>query len=120
MIQYARLCILYQEYMDNDIYNNFANLFNILSHPIRLQILDELRCNDACVCHLQTLLGKPQAYVSQQLKILREANIVTDERDGMLVYYRLTNELVQHILEDLLEAPDPKRKLPGCTCPKCQ
>ena len=106
--------------MDKDIYNNFANLFNILSHPIRLQILDELRRDNACVCHLQILLGKPQAYVSQQLKILREANIVIDERDGMLVYYRLTDELVQHILDDLLGLPNPRRTLLGCTCPKCQ
>jgi predicted transcriptional regulator len=54
-------------------YENHTQLFQILSHPARLQILDILRAGEECVCHIQSLLGKRQAYVSQQLMVLREA-----------------------------------------------
>ena len=63
-------------------YRQASELFHILSHQARLQMLDELRKDEACVCHLQTVLGRPQAYISQQLRVLREAGVVTDRRDG--------------------------------------
>ncbi|HUW12317.1 MAG TPA: metalloregulator ArsR/SmtB family transcription factor, partial [Anaerolineae bacterium] len=66
-----------------------ATLFQILSHEARLHLLDELRKDEACVCHLQTVLGRPQAYVSQQLRVLRDEGLVKDRRNGTLVYYRL-------------------------------
>jgi len=52
--------------MAQDSYRQAAQLYHLLSHPARLHILDELRRNEACVCHLQAVMGRPQAYVSQQ------------------------------------------------------
>jgi len=74
--------------MNETSYQQATNLFHLLSHPARLRILDELRRDEACVCHLQAVLGRPQAYVSQQLRVLREAEVVVDRKDGLLVYYR--------------------------------
>jgi hypothetical protein len=46
-------------------YRQAPKLFHILSHQDRLHILDELHRDEARVCHLQTVLGRPQAYVSR-------------------------------------------------------
>ena len=78
-------------------YRKAAKLFHLLSHQARLHILDELRKDEACVCHLQTVLHRPQAYVSQQLRVLREAGVVADRKDGVLVFYRLDDLQVNRV-----------------------
>lgn len=97
-----------------------AALFRSLAHPGRLQILDELRRAEACVCHLQTVLRRPQAYISQQLRVLREAGIVTDDKDGLNIYYRLSDPQVERLLEEVLGPAGESRRLPNCPCPHCQ
>lgn len=100
-------------------YQSKAELFQILSHPVRLQILDALRRQPCCVCHLQALTHRPQAYVSQQLKVLREAGLVVDEKEGQNVYYRLCDQDVTALLSDTLEPVETSIVLAECTCPKC-
>ena len=102
-----------------DLYAETAGLFHLLSHRARLQILDELRVEEACVCHLQTVLGRPQAYVSQQLRVLRDAGVVTDRRDGMMVYYQLADDHVAQLLDDVLGRAGERKRLPDCPCPLC-
>jgi DNA-binding transcriptional ArsR family regulator len=97
-----------------------AVVFRALAHPARLQILDELRRDEACVCHLQTVLRRPQAYVSQQLRVLREAGIVTDDKDGLNVYYRLSDPQVERLLDEVLGAAKEPRCIPNCPCPHCE
>lgn len=100
-------------------YEAHAEIVKLLSHPVRLQILDELRKREACVCHLQAVTGRPQAYISQQLRLLRDADVVTDEKDGQLVYYHLKSKVVQSILKEMLGEPGlPTYKL-TCNCPHC-
>jgi len=106
--------------MRENLYLNATNLFHILSHQARLHILDELRKDEACVCHLQTVLNRPQAYVSQQLRVLREADLVTDHRDGSLVYYRLADQQVDRLLEEVLGPPGERTSIAECPCPPCQ
>ena len=94
-------------------------MFHLLSHQGRLYILDELRRDEACVCHLPAVLRRPQAYVSQQLRVLREAGIVADRKDGLLVYYRLVDPQTERLLEEILGPPGKAHRLPACPCPKC-
>ncbi len=101
-------------------YREAADLFHILSHQARLRILDELRRDEACVCHLQTVLGRPQAYVSQQLRVLREAGVVEDRRDGLMVYYRLADRRVERLLEEVLGPAGEPTRLAECPCPRCR
>jgi DNA-binding transcriptional ArsR family regulator len=101
-------------------YKETADLFQILAHSGRLRILDELRRGQACVCHLQTVLDRPQAYVSQQLRVLREAEIVVGERDGLNVYYRIAHAHVPELLERMLGPGTDPTRLPNCPCPYCQ
>jgi ArsR family transcriptional regulator len=102
-----------------DRYQQAFELFQLLSHPARLQILDELRRDPACVCHLQAVLGRPQAYVSQQLGVLREAGVVTDRRDGLFVFYRLADEEVERLIEVALGPAGERSKPVECSCPHC-
>jgi DNA-binding transcriptional ArsR family regulator len=97
-----------------------AKLFHLLSHPARLSILDELRREEACVCHLQTVLGRPQAYVSQQLRVLREAGVVVDSKEGLNVYYRLADQKIERLLEETLGPAGLPTRSPTCPCPRCQ
>ncbi|MCL7452433.1 MAG: metalloregulator ArsR/SmtB family transcription factor [Anaerolineae bacterium] len=113
-------------------YQKEAQLFRALSHPVRLRILDILSRQEACVCHLTAILGKRQPYVSQQLATLREAGLVTDRRDGTLIYYSLAGEhlaelldegkaVVQGLAEGTLVFPAvPEEILENCPCPRCQ
>ena len=97
-----------------------AKLFHLLSLENRLRILDELRYGDACVCHLQHKLGKPQAYVSQQLRILKDAGIVDTDRDGVNIFYRLVDPLVRQLLDVALGPIDARRPVDtSCPCPRC-
>jgi len=106
--------------MKGNSYRQAAKLFHLLSHPVRLHILDELRKGEACVCHLQVVLGRPQAYVSQQLRVLREAGVVRDRKDGLLVHYQVADQQMEHLLGEVLGAAGEPMCVPGCSCPRCQ
>lgn len=101
-------------------YAERTKLFHLLSLESRLRILDELRHGDACVCHLQHKLKKPQAYVSQQLRILKDAEIVDTDRDGVNIFYRLVDPLTRQLLDAALGPIDAQRPVDAhCPCPRC-
>lgn len=100
-------------------YETKAKFFQMLAHPVRLQILDEIRRRPACVCHLQEVTGRPQAYVSQQLRLLRESKLVNDEKDGQNVFYHLSDETLLPLLREILGPPGEPSHPADCTCPFC-
>ena len=116
-------------------YQSEAELLKALAHPIRLQILEVLHAEgEACVCHLETRLGQRQAYISQQLSKLREAGFVVDRRDGLNVFYAVTDEsipaflgLAKQLAAHLAGMDGIKLTFPTireaiaeeCSCPKC-
>ncbi len=100
-----------------------AEWFSLLGNPARLQILLLLGEGEACVCHLKQALGQRQAYISQQLMILRKAGIVSTSRKGRNVYYRLARPEVLEIVRIAaairgvdLRLPEMKA-VPGCPYP---
>lgn len=101
-----------------------AELLRAIAHPTRLALLEALCEEEECVCHLSTLLDKPQPYISKGLAELREVGLVFDRREGMRTYYRLADPMLRTLLDSLRSltgrAPTshPKR-LPGCPCPRC-
>jgi DNA-binding transcriptional ArsR family regulator len=108
-----------------------ADLLKALAHPTRLHILEILGREEACVCHLTSIIKQRQANVSQHLMVLREAGVVQDRKDGVLVYYSLVDERVLQAVAMLSEvlrmngkplAPVavPSSPVPGCPCPKCE
>jgi len=112
--------------MKKAIYETTANRIKLLAHPERLRILDVLRRQAECVCHLEALLDKPQPYVSQQLGFLRRAGIIQDEKRGQNVYYSLVDAEVSAWLEQILgpaqgEHPEIAvyKETISCECPEC-
>jgi ArsR family transcriptional regulator len=78
-----------------------ARLLALLAHPIRLQIVELLRHGEVCVCDMQAALNQRQAYVSQHLMALREAGLVTCRKDGLHVYYQLSDPRVLRVLDQI-------------------
>lgn len=104
--------------------DDFAHRFKALGHPVRLQILALLRRSPECVCHLEAALHKPQPYISQQLRVLREAGVIADAKEGANVYYHLIDPATARFLETALGplpagAPAAHEPVAGCPCPKC-
>src|SRR5205809_2210489 len=63
--------------------------FHALSDETRLQLLDLLRDGEQCVCDLTDALQTGQSRLSFHLKVLKDAGLVTDRKDGRWVYYAL-------------------------------
>jgi len=95
-------------------------LFQVLAHPVRLQLLAELSREEECVCHLAALLGRPQPYISQQLAELRDAGLVVDRREGQRVFYRVIDRRVPALLAAAgIVVARQRPRVQGCSCPKC-
>ena len=71
--------------------------FKALSDPRRLAILDRLRGGERCVCELTDILDAGQSLLSFHLKVLKDAGLVTDRRDGRWAHYALNTEALQEL-----------------------
>ena len=106
-----------------------SRIFRAISTPARLQILAAIGNGEACVCHLEALLDMRQAYISQQLMDMRDADLVDTRRDGRYIFYRLTEPgFLDRLLEigKLFSIPTQEMEallntdpLPQCCCPDC-
>lgn len=83
-----------------------ARLFHALSDETRLGIVAMLGDGERCVCELQDALGAAQSRLSFHLKVLKEAGLVTDRKEGRWSYYALVPEAFG-------EAHDVMRRLAG-------
>lgn len=70
-------------------YKARAKVIKALAHPTRLFIVDEIAKEERCVCELTEMIGADMSTVSKHLSVLREAGVVSDEKRGLMVYYRL-------------------------------
>ena len=112
--------------LDLSAYKAQSNLFKLLNHPVRLAILDILQHDEACVCHMEAVLGKRQAYISQQLAVLRAEGIIRDRRDGWNIYYQIADprvfeliELAKRFYPEQASPPPGLLKPERCPCPRC-
>ncbi len=76
-----------------------AELFKALSHPKRLAILTLLRGREMTVYEIMEALQLRQAYVSQQLMILRQVGLVCHRKDGWNVLYRIAQNEFYTLIE---------------------
>jgi DNA-binding transcriptional ArsR family regulator len=98
-------------------------LLDHLSNPFRLAILLSIGDGEACVCHLEAVLKKRQAYISQHLAGLREAGMLLSRREGRFVYYRLADPAWLDLIRTAgrLAGADltPPKATVKCLCPDC-
>lgn len=69
-----------------------VQLFHALSDETRLGIIEMLDSGERCVCELQDTLNAAQSRLSFHLRVLKDAGIVTDRREGRWSYYELDRE----------------------------
>ncbi len=81
------------------VIEKMAAFYKIFGDPTRVRILCALDKSELCVCDLSALLEMNVSAVSHQLKLLRESDLVKTRRDGKEVYYSLSDEHVQKIIE---------------------
>jgi DNA-binding transcriptional ArsR family regulator len=79
-----------------------ANLFRVLADPTRVAILHALADAELCNGHLAAAVRLSESAVSHQMRELRLLKLVTAEKRGRMVFYRLSDSHVRHVLEDTL------------------
>ncbi len=87
-----------------------AQWFHALSDPTRLSIVMRLTGGERCVCELTDALDAAQSRLSFHLKVLREAGLIADRRDGRWVHYSLNREAIEEAGQ-FLASIKPKRRL---------
>ena len=94
-----------------------AQLFHALSDQTRLAIIQRLRAGERCVCELTDALDAAQSRLSFHLRVLKEAGLVTDRREGRWMYYTLNAETLAEVAEfaeALAAAPSAAERRAGC------
>ena len=69
-----------------------AELFKILGDPTRLKIVELLLESEMCVNHIAETMEMGQSAISHQLRVLRQARLVTYRKDGKTAYYSLNDD----------------------------
>ncbi len=93
-----------------------AELLKVLSVDTRLQIILQLKRGVLCVNALAARLDVTQGAVSQHLRIMRDAGLVSAEKRGYYVHYRLNNKTLESLLAD---AKKLFEECPGAKENKC-
>ena len=88
--------------VDRDSAVAVADLFRVLADPTRVSIIHALSVAELCNGDLAAVLGISESAVSHQMRELRLMKLVTAEKRGRMVYYRLTDTHIRHIFADTL------------------
>ncbi|KAA6210551.1 ArsR/SmtB family transcription factor [Streptomyces filamentosus] len=80
------------------LYQLKAEFFKTLGHPVRIRVLELLSLREHAVSELLAEIAAPPAHLSQQLAVLRRADLVAARREGSAVHYRLTDPRVVDLL----------------------
>lgn len=82
---------------------NLADFYKVFGDVTRVKILCVLFQSELCVCDLAEVLEMTQSAVSHQLRVLKQAKLVKNRRDGKIVYYSLADAHIQSILNQGME-----------------
>ena len=83
---------------ETELYD-LAELFKVFGDSTRIRILYVLFESELCVCDLAEALHMTQSAISHQLKILKQAKLVTGRREGKSVFYALADDHVRSIID---------------------
>ena len=86
-------------YLPDDVsVKRIARFFALLSDPSRVKLLSALTISPLCVTDIADILKMNQTTVSHQLRMLRDMDIVTCERQGKILKYKIANPKINEIL----------------------
>jgi DNA-binding transcriptional ArsR family regulator len=77
------------DYRNQARFEALAEVIKAMAHPTRLFIVEELSRGERCVCELTEMVGADVSTISKHLAVLKAAGIITSERRGSRIYYRL-------------------------------
>ena len=86
------------ELPEDELICDLADLFKVFGDTTRMKILYSLFESEMCVCAIAELLGMTQSAISHQLKVLKNANLVANRREGKTIYYFLADDHVRTIV----------------------
>lgn len=98
--------------------NRAARWFHALSDETRVEIVRLLSHGERCVCELQDALDAAQSRLSFHLKVLKDAGLVTDRREGRWVYYAIDRATLDAIAA-FASAVKPGRHAGSCRTACC-
>ena len=87
--------------LPDELVELIARRFRVLGEPLRIRLLDQLRAGEATVNELTGALSTSQQNVSKHLRLLAEAAIVGRRKQGNHVYYRIVDEGVLRLCEQV-------------------
>jgi DNA-binding transcriptional ArsR family regulator len=87
--------------LPDELVELIARRFRVIGEPLRIRLLDQLRDGEATVNELTAASGASQQNVSKHLQLLAEAGIVGRRREGNRVYYRIVDEGVLRLCEEV-------------------
>jgi ArsR family transcriptional regulator, arsenate/arsenite/antimonite-responsive transcriptional repressor len=94
---------------------DLARVFKAMGDPVRLRLLSLIASHEggeACVCDLTDVFDLTGPTISHHLKVLREAGMITGERRGTWIYYRIRPELLGQLSAVLVPGDEQAAGLP--------
>lgn len=95
------------------VYIDTAKMLKAISDPKRLRIVDMLSCGELCGCEILEAFHITQPTLSHDMRVLVEAGIVNDRREGKNIFYSLNGERLTVFKDTLSEITTPKA---NCIC----
>lgn len=88
---------------DEAVLYEAAELLKVFGDSTRIRIIFVLCQSEMCVCDIAGVLGMTQSAISHQLRVLKQARLVTSRRDGKTIFYSLCDSHVQKIFYSAME-----------------
>lgn len=95
-----------------------AGWFHALSDPTRVMVVEMLSHGERCVCELQDAVDAAQSRLSFHLRVLKDAGLVTDRRQGRWIYYSLNRDALDQIAA-FAQAVKPGKHAGSCKTACC-
>ncbi len=92
-----------EKLLAEESFYDLADLFKVFGDSTRIKILWALENAEMCVCDISEALAMTQSAISHQLRILKQANLVKNRREGKAVYYSLSDSHVKLIIDQGLD-----------------
>jgi ArsR family transcriptional regulator len=95
-----------------------ARWFHALADEARVQIVEMLSHKERCVCELEQVLGIAQSRLSFHLKVLKDAGLLADRKEGRWMYYNLQRDTLDQIAA-YTKSVKPGKHAGSCTLACC-
>jgi ArsR family transcriptional regulator len=101
---------------DQQHFTERARIIKALAHPVRLFFVEELSRRELCVRELTELVGLDISTVSKHLSVLKNADILVDNKRGNQVFYRLHTPCILNFFSCIETVISGETETTNCAC----